>query len=307
MMANVFGPVPSRRLGRSLGLDLVPFKTCSYDCIYCQLGHTTNKTIERKAWVSRGSLLEELRRKLETEPDYLTLSGSGEPTLFSGIGELIEAIKDLTSIPIAVLTNGSLLWQPALRRELMDADLVIPSLDAGNPAMFERINQPHPGIEFERMLQGLIDFRGEFEGAYWLEIFLLDGVNDLDGEVRDLVECVQRIKPHRVQLNTATRPTADATAHRVEPSRLEQISRLFEPQAEVIADYRQVHEGSAFKLGREAVLEMVLRRPCSIEDIASGLAMHQNEVVKYIGELEVRGAVETLRVNDRLFYRGLRP
>ena len=158
---HVFGPVPSRRLGRSLGVDLVPFKTCSYDCIYCQLGRTTKKTIERKEYAPLGEVLDEVGRKLaETaRPDFITLSGSGEPTLHARLHELVAGIREMTGIPLAVLTNGSLLWDEAVRDALAGVDLVIPSLDAGTPRAFARVNRPHHGVSFEKMLGGLIDFR----------------------------------------------------------------------------------------------------------------------------------------------------
>ena len=151
-MSCVFGPVPSRRLGRSLGVDVVPFKTCTYDCIYCQLGRTTCKTVERKAWVPLEDVLDEVKEKLSTRPDYITLSGSGEPTLFSPLGDLIVGIKSMTGIPVALLTNGSLLWQADVREAIRDVDLLIPSLDAGDEAMFRRVNRPHGGLSFEQML-----------------------------------------------------------------------------------------------------------------------------------------------------------
>ena len=154
-MSHVFGPVPSRRLGRSLGVDLVPFKTCTYDCVYCQLGRTTNKTMERREWVPLDEVLAELKAKLHCRPDYITLSGSGEPTLYSRMGELIERVQSMTDTPVAVLTNGSLLWQSEVRAQVMAADLVIPSLDAGNAPMFSAVNRPHETIAFERMIDGL--------------------------------------------------------------------------------------------------------------------------------------------------------
>ena len=142
MKNHIFGPVPSRRLGRSLGIDLVPHKTCSYDCIYCQLGRTTCKTIERKEWVPLDAVVAELETKLSPRPDYVTLSGSGEPTLYSRLDELIDRIKHLTDIPVAVLTNGSLLWQEVVQQQLAAADLVMPSLDAGNATAFHLVNRP---------------------------------------------------------------------------------------------------------------------------------------------------------------------
>src|ERR1035437_696237 len=205
-LKHVFGPVPSRRLGRSLGVDLVPFKTCSYDCIYCQLGRTTRKTVERKEWVPMDAVLDELKRKLTCRPDYITLSGSGEPTLHSRLGEIIEHIQAMTAVPVAVLTNCSLLWQAEVRDEVALADVVLPSLDAPDPERFEFINRPHPDITFERLLDGLAAFRREFSGKYWLEVMLLGGYTSLPPQIRQLAEWTRRIQPDKVQLNTAARP-----------------------------------------------------------------------------------------------------
>ena len=171
----VFGPVPSRRLGRSLGVDLVPFKTCTYDCSYCQLGRTTRLTVERKEWVPMDAILDELKRKLTCRPDYITLTGSGEPTLHSCLGQLIEHIQAMTRIPIAVLTNGSLLWQHEVRKELALADVVLPSMDAGGAFTFTCINRPQASLSFETLVEGLVEFRRAFSGHYWLEVFLWGG------------------------------------------------------------------------------------------------------------------------------------
>ncbi len=302
-MSYIFGPVPSRRLGRSLGVDLVPFKTCSYDCIYCQLGRTTNKTVERREWVPLDDVLAELEEKLTTKPDYITLSGSGEPTLYSRMGELIVRIKEITSVPIAVLTNDSLLHDLAVREELLNADLVIPSLDAGDSAMFEIVNRPEKSISFEQMMEGLITFREEFCGEYWLEVFLLSGHTAVESDIHKIIDCVRRINPDRVQLNTATRPTAEDFAMMVDHARMEEIALLFHPPAEVIADYRGVHAQSDFKAGRESILELLQRRPCSIGDIADGLGMHKNEIIKYVEELITQDLIEKTFVAQKLYYK----
>lgn len=303
-MGHIFGPVPSRRLGRSLGVDLVPFKTCTYDCIYCQLGRTTNKTAERRQWVPLDDVLAELKERLTTRPDYITLSGSGEPTLYSRMDELIAGVRSMTDIPVAVLTNGSLLWRDEVRRQLMDAHLVIPSLDAGHSSLFQAINRPHESISFDRMLEGLIAFREEYYGEYWLEVFLLAGHTAMDSEISKIAECVGRIKPDRVQLNTATRPTAEEYAVMVDRGRMSDLAAGFDPPAEVIADYRGVHAQSDFKAGRDSVLEMIQRRPCSLEDIADGLGMHRNEAIKYVEELSTEGLIEKRSCGGRLFYSG---
>jgi wyosine [tRNA(Phe)-imidazoG37] synthetase (radical SAM superfamily)/predicted Fe-Mo cluster-binding NifX family protein len=220
----VFGPVPSRRLGRSLGVDLVPFKTCTYDCVYCQLGHTTFKTAQRRAWVPVHKVLAEVRAALGSEPEWITLAGSGEPTLHCGLGAVIKGIKQLTSTPVAVLTNGSLFWQPQVRDDLAAADLVMPSLDAPDAALFRRVNRPHHAIGFGRMVDGLGRFRRKFRGLYWLEVFLLDGVTSSDADVERLAALADGIAPDLVQLNTVARPPAEPTAAGVPAQTLERLA-----------------------------------------------------------------------------------
>jgi len=302
-MSHVFGPVPSRRLGRSLGVDLVPFKTCSYDCIYCQLGRTTNKTIERREWTPIGAVLDEVKENIASKPDYITLSGSGEPTLCTHLGELIEGIRSFTNIPVAVLTNGSLLWQKEVRREIAAAQLIVPSLDAGNARMFEAVNRPHKDLSFEQMLEGLIALREDFSGDIWLEVFLLGGYTADVMEVEAISNWVRRITPNRVQLNTVTRPPAERFAVTVDQGKLAELAKLFDPEAEVIADFRGVHAQADFAATRETVLQLLERRPCSLEDIAEGLGIHRNEAIKYIEELLAAKRIETVRSSNRVFYR----
>ncbi|MGC9454037.1 MAG: radical SAM protein [Phycisphaerae bacterium] len=303
-MAYIYGPVPSRRLGRSLGVDLVPFKTCSYDCIYCQLGRTTNKTVEQREWFPLDDVLTELKDNLATAPDYITLSGSGEPTLYSRLGELVDGIRSMTDVPVALLTNGSLLWRKDLREQLMGLDLVVPTLDAGNSRMFKLINRPHRSISFEQMLEGLITFRREFSGSYWLEVFILAGHNAEEAEVREIVECTDRIRPDLVQLNTATRPPAEEYAVMADRHVMHEVAARFDPPADVIADYKAGHGQSELVSNRDTVLEMIRRRPCSTDDIASGLGLHRNEVLKYLDELDAAGLLRKQRSGGRTFYSG---
>ncbi|MHB0959462.1 MAG: radical SAM protein [Pirellulaceae bacterium] len=303
MNAQIFGPVPSRRLGRSLGVDLVPFKACTYDCIYCQLGRTTCKTLERKEWMPLENVLEKLRPKLSSQPDYITLSGSGEPTLYSRLDELIAQIHSMTDVPVAVLTNGSLLWQEEVRRQLMHADLVIPSLDAGDESMFRLVNRPHVGIAFEQMLEGLIEFQRVFRGKYWLEVLVVGAYTDVPSELAKVAQCVDRIRPDRVQLNTVTRPPAEKSVIGIPLEHLTRLASLFHPPAEVIADFRGVHRQPEFVAGREEIVDLLRRRPCSIDDIACGLNMHRNEVIKYIEELHSQQLLEESCVADRHYYK----
>ena len=299
----IFGPVPSRRLGRSLGVDLVPFKTCTYDCIYCQLGRTTHKTMQRKEWVSMDIVIAQLKAKLSSKPDYITLSGSGEPTLFSRLEELILRIKDITDIPVAVLTNGSLLWQPEVRKSLKSADLVVPSLDAGSSQIFQYVNRPHSDITFSKMLDGLVKFRDEYSGKYWLEVFLLAGITTTEMAINRIKTCINSIGPDKVQVNTVTRPPAEGFADPVPQKQLQTITEKLYEKAEVIADYSNVHKQQDFFARREDVLTLLQRRPCSVEDIAAGLGLHRNEVVKYVEELLSEGKIEAKLQNQQLYYK----
>jgi wyosine [tRNA(Phe)-imidazoG37] synthetase (radical SAM superfamily) len=305
-MSYIFGPVPSRRLGRSLGIDLVPFKTCTYDCIYCQLGRTTCKSMERREWAPLGRIVADLKEKLDSKPDYITLGGSGEPTLYSRLDELIAAIRSISDIPIAVITNGSLLWRGEVRRQLKDADLVIPSLDAGDGKTFEAVNRPHPDISFDLMVDGLKQFRKEFKGQYWLEVFITAAYTDTIAEVGKIAKIAAEIKPDRIQLNTVSRPPAEEYAAKAELQDMISYAELFRPEAEVIADFSGVHAGSDFSAARESVMEMLRRRPCSLDDIAGGLGIHRNEAVKHIEKLLKDKAIERIGLSGKNFYRALK-
>jgi len=206
-MEHLFGPVPSRRLGLSLGLDLSPYKTCTLDCAYCQLGRTTCLTLERKRRVSVREVLEEIESKRDADFDYLTLAGSGEPTLHLGLDEIIEGAKEIIDQPIVILTNGTLFSSPKVRAEVTKADLIIPSLDAATQSTFERTNRPHPDLRIEEIIEGLVALREEFEGEIWLEVMLVKGLNDF--EVHKIAQAAKRIRPDKIQLNTVVRPPAE--------------------------------------------------------------------------------------------------
>jgi wyosine [tRNA(Phe)-imidazoG37] synthetase (radical SAM superfamily) len=300
----VFGPVPSRRLGRSLGVDVVPHKTCTYDCVYCQVGRTTAKSVARKPYVPLRAVVAEIKRKLDAgaDPDYVTISGSGEPTLYADVGDLIRAIKALTDTPVAVITNGSLLWMPEVRDALLPADLVVPSLDAGTAASFRTVNRPHGQVDFDQMVEGLVEFRETFAKQLWLEIFLLRGVNDSADEVRELVRHARRIRPDRIQLNTVARPPAESSAQPVAEERLESLAALFVPRAEIIADFSGIHDQAEFSATRDEVLDLVRRRPCSLEDVARGLRIHQHEAAKHIDRLLQESRIRTESRSGVVFF-----
>lgn len=295
----VYGPVPSRRLGRSLGVDLVPFKTCTYDCVYCQLGRTTHKTVTRRRWVDPDEVLDQVRRRLGSEPDVIALAGSGEPTLCAGLGEIVGGIKEMTTVPVAVITNGALLGQPQLQRELAGADIVLPSLDAFDEESHRAVNRPHELLSFGGLVDGLTAFRAGFAGQLWLEVLLLDGAG-LDAEVEKLAAHAAAIRPDRIQLNTVVRPPAESSARPVSRERLESFTGAFTPRAEVIAGVPTRHSDQ--EATAADVLALLTRRPCTAADVAAGLGIHQNTALKALAALEERRAAVRVAHGGGVFF-----
>jgi wyosine [tRNA(Phe)-imidazoG37] synthetase (radical SAM superfamily) len=301
----LFGPVPSRRLGRSLGVDIVPLKTCTQNCIYCQLGKDTQQTIERKEYVPIDAVLAELKRKIAEglEADTVTISGSGEPTLNSELGRLIDGIKQLTDLPVVVITNGTLLSQADVRHDCAKADIVMPSLDAGDAETFEKINRPHPEIDYEAYVEGLYLFRQEFSGSYWLEVFFCEGVNTDPESIQKIKEHISRIKPDKIQLNTSVRPVTDRAAARVSPEKLDEIARQLGDGAEVIADFSKTIQTKDYLSGQAEILDLLRRRPCSTDDICSGLGMNRNLAQKLIQQLLNDSKITAEREKHITYYK----
>ncbi|HHP51637.1 MAG TPA: radical SAM protein [Moorella mulderi] len=305
-MGYIFGPVPSRRLGWSLGVDLVPYKVCCYDCIYCQLGRTVRKTLVREEYNPPEEILKELKERLEEgpPPDYITLSGSGEPTLNSALGRIIKGIKAITSLPLAVLTNGALFYQPEIRRELEGADLVIPSLDAAREETFQKVNRPCPGLTLHMVLEGLAKFSREFTGTIWLEVMVMKGFNDGEEEVKALAEVLQDIPVERIQLNTVTRPPAEGFALPVEKERLLKIAEMLGPRAEMIETFAgETREMAGGKEIIKEIRELLKRRPCTLEEICLLLGLKEPEASKYLGIMAEEGEVMPVHVEDRVYYK----
>jgi wyosine [tRNA(Phe)-imidazoG37] synthetase (radical SAM superfamily) len=300
----LYGPVPSRRLGRSLGIDIVPFKLCSLDCVYCQLGRTTQKTLQRRDFVPVEAVLAELKDKLAEglEADFLTISGSGEPTLNSRLGELIEGIKKITDIPVAVLTNGTLLYRQDVRADCAKADVVLPSLDAGDEQTYRRINRPHSGLSIEKLISGLCAFRDEFPGRIWLEVFLIEGFNTDNEQIAKIKDAIDRIRPDKVQLNTAVRPTTEPGIKALVPEKLQAIAEKLGKNCEVIADFSSLKQGRHVESKAEDVLSMLKRRPCSLSDISSALGINRNEALKYIVILQQQGVIDSQKKDGVIFF-----
>jgi len=289
-MKYLFGPVPSRRLGLSLGVDLIPPKTCSYDCLYCQIGKTTCKAIEPAAYVPAEAVLAELNETLaKVKPDYVTFSGSGEPTLHVGLGRLIAYVKERTGAKVAVLTNGSLLYRPEVRERLLKADVVMPTLSTVREETFRAIHQPHEDLNVAGLVEGLKSLRKSFRGQLFIEVMLLAGFNDRDEEIERLGQVILEIAPDRVQLNTVVRPPADAKAIPLDRKKLEYIKRVFGESAEIIA--ASPIRGNQHFRGTlsAAVLEMARRRPVTVEDVAGALDAPLFEVDKTVKALVHKG------------------
>lgn len=300
----IFGPVPSRRLGHSLGIDIIPFKTCSYDCIYCQLGKTTNKTISLSEFIPINTILNELKQKLKenVKIDYITLSGSGEPTLYLKIGELISSIKNETDKPIALITNSSLLWNKSLQENLKNIDLIIPSLDAGDKDIFEQINRPHEKLSFEKVVNGIIDFSNYFQNKIWLEIFLLEGINTINKRIEKIALYAEKIRTDKIQLNTVTRPPLEPYVKEVSMHKINDIKKYFKGNVEVISKFKKINEEQYCNVSMNEILNLIKRRPCSLEDICNGLNISKIETIKYLELLKKENKIKIINENSIFYY-----
>ncbi len=308
MYKHLFGPVPSRRLGMSLGVDLVPSKVCTLDCVYCEAGRTTDLTLERKEYISFDKVAAELDHYFRNnpDPDYITFSGSGEPTLNCRLGDVIEFIRQRKpAIPVAVLTNGTLLHDEGLRRELAGADLVLPSLDAALKKAFIKINRPCPGLDIEKYIKGLIEFSKQFSGRIWLEVFILPGYNDSAGDLDQLNRIIMRINPESVQLNTLDRPGTIAGLKSADRTELMKIRQTLDfDRVEIIASARERKNSPSYRTDiHQAILGTISRRPCTLEDLEKILGMHGAQINKYLDVLEAENRIESVREQRGIFYQ----
>jgi wyosine [tRNA(Phe)-imidazoG37] synthetase (radical SAM superfamily) len=305
MKSHLYGPVPSRRLGRSLGIDLVPYKICTYDCIYCQIGNTTEKTLVRKEYVPVREILEEVGHFLEkgtSSIDHLSLAGSGEPTLHSKIRSIIESLKKITLIPVAVITNGFLLWEPEVREDLLQADIVLPSLDAVSQEVFVRINRPRPGFSIEKVIEGMVEFRKIYKGQIWLEILFCKDVNDGQEELLRMKKVVDRIQPDRIHLNTVIRPPSEKWATPLDQEEMEEIRVFFGEKASIITEFDRHLSLVAERDIKEEILKILKRRPLSRSDLSKGMGIPQDELDRYIEPLTQEGKIRTRIFGDSVYY-----
>lgn len=303
---HLYGPVPSRRLGMSLGVDLVPFKTCTYNCIYCQLGPTSSTVAERKEYTWTEEVITQVQEWIEKggTADYITMAGSGEPTLHSGIGTIIREVKKCTDIPVAVITNGALLWNRQVQEDIIPSDLAVPSLDAGSARVFQEINRPDSSIDFEQMVKGIMDFSVIFKGELWLEVFLVPGINTGKEDLADLKIIIDEIAPHKIHLNTAARPPAEDFVKIASEEMIKLAQKILGTAAEVVAPFRRHAKGTKdTQVTGEEIIEILKRRPCSLMDIALSLDAHPNETMKYLDMLLQEGKIYAEKQGQDMFYR----
>ncbi|MCD6353124.1 MAG: radical SAM protein [Proteobacteria bacterium] len=305
-MKFIFGPVASRRLKRSLGIDLIPYKTCSFDCIYCELGRTTNLTMDREEYVPHKEIITNVKKYLKAAtnpPDYITLGGSGEPTLHSKIGAIISEIKKITSIPVAVLTNGSTLYQDEVKEELLNADVILPSLDAVRAVTFKQVNHPHPSLDIKKIIQGLKELRESFQGQIWLEILFCLGVNDDKEEIKLLQKAVREIDPDKIQLNTVDRPPPQGFVCPLKKESLENIKKKLGDKAEIISRASAEGTEEVVANAKKRVFDLLRRRPCPLDDISRALGINRNELAKLIDILSKEGKIHCQLFNNQYYYQ----
>ncbi len=307
-MQYLFGPVPSRRLGISLGVDLVPHKVCTLNCVYCEVGRTTLLTLKRKEYVPIDAVIAELDEYLAQSPDldFVTFSGQGEPTLNSGVGKVIDHIKDrYPRYKVAILTNGTLFWDGTVRREVLRADVILPDLDAVSQIVFQKLNRPHHDLDNAEIIAGLKELRQEFSGKIYMEVFMVEGLNDSDSELALLRETLLQLEPDIVQLNTLDRPGTESWVQPMPRARLRQIAQYFAPlNVEIIANPLSRKKIQSFSADIQTqILETIKRRPSTDTDLCQILGLHKNELNKYLSTLLESGEIESLEMDRGTFFR----
>jgi wyosine [tRNA(Phe)-imidazoG37] synthetase (radical SAM superfamily) len=306
-MKYVFGPVPSRRLGQSLGIDTIPLKTCNWNCVYCQLGRTQPLVHERKEYYPSEEILAEAQRSLDAhqpgEIDWVTFVGSGEPLLHASMGYLIRQVKSMTDLPVAVITNGSLLYLPEVRQELVVADAVLPSLDAGTPGLYRHINRPHPETTYDRLLAGLIDFRTEYSGKLWVEVMLVHGLNDTSQALWSLLEVLTLVQPDAVHINLPTRPPAETWVHPPDDESLMQALSILGNIAEVVHPAEGSFDLSGYDNPVDAVIGTITRHPMRQEELERNLdRWNPGEVSRVLADLAASGRAQIVERNGVRFW-----
>lgn len=300
----VFGPVPSRRLGMSLGVDIIPMKTCTFDCVYCQIGRTPKKRINRSSYVPIDAVLKEIKEVLasDTPVDYVTISGAGEPTLNRDIGTLIRRIQEIPGARVAVITNASLLSRPDVRHDLLAATVVLPSLDFGTDAALEKINRPIGGLTAESIFNGLQLFSQAFSGKLWLEIFMVNHFNTSTQEMSALRDQIRKIAPDRIDINTAVRPPRESFVTPLPAEEMEKIRAFFGEKANVIANFKQSAKKELNTVDAARIMDSLERRPQTATDLATALKVNIVQLEKLLQQLSTEEKITGRRHGNALYY-----
>ena len=313
---RVYGPIPSRRFGLSLGIDIVPHKTCQLDCIYCQLGPTEETTVTPSCFFPIDDIIRDVQEALREgpAPDVITLAGSGEPTLYTGLETLITRLKEVSDAPVLLITNGVMLRDPMVEKAAMLADILAPSLDAGDAQTFARINRPHPDIRFEDVVQGLRDVTHAHPGEVRLEIMLIAGVNDTEAQLQALHEIVKTLRVDRIDLNTPVRPPIpERGALPCDATVLERAKAIFGEKAHAIGAFVSRQADSAGRSAKDFldidkdVLEVLKRRPCTLNDISEGLRITRSQATDALIRLQQAGLVRISDVGEAAYYHATQP
>lgn len=295
-MRYVYGPVPSRRLGRSLGVDPIPLKTCNWNCVYCQLGRSTPLTNERREYVPREAILADINEALAHHPDdidFISFVGSGEPTLHIGLGWLIRSVKAFTPIPVAVITNGALLYRDDVQEDLLPADVVMPTVSAGSAELYKCIHRPHPETTFERLIEGLVSFRARYKGKLWVEIMLIHNLNDGEDALRALTKVLAQIQPDQVHIVLPERPPAEPWVQPADTEGLLRAEAILGPIAQVVHPFTNSIHLNDYATPEEAIVGIVTRHPMSETQLIQALNRWPSErVVAALYSLQAAGAVQ---------------
>lgn len=268
-----------------MGVSVTPKKACTLDCIYCQLGKTTKKTIKRFFYVDILELKKELAKIIAGCPkiDYISISGSGEPTLHKRLDKIITAIKSVTNnkYPVAVITNSSLLYQKEVRQELKGADLIVPSLDAAAKKTFYLIDRPHKQITFQKIISGLINLRKEFKGQIWLEIMLLGGINDSLEEASKFKRLVNKINPDKIQLNLPIRP-AGVDIALPDYARVKKIKKIIGKKCEIVSSFYKETQKKFSQSVQKDIIKYLNIRPATMKDLEKSVGLKKPVLAKQI-------------------------
>jgi len=315
-MNCIFGPVNSRRLGRSLGIDLFLDKICNLNCLYCEVGRTITPVGRRDYYSDTNAILAEIDRFCSdtsrlAEVDVVTVTASGEPTLHKDLGKILRHIKATTNKPLAVLTNGTTLHDPQVRAELLVADIVTPSLDSAREESFRKIDRPIQGLHLSEIIAGLQAFSHEYQGKLWLEILFVQGINDTDADIEALIAALRPMRIDRIQLNTVVRPPAESFAHAVPSPELSAIGARIQEALSLPVDFphepapktvfpEQSPSATSCAADEEgivqAIVEMLQRRPCTAADIDRTFHTQGPEKVERLLEPLIRS--HTLQIQE---------